>query len=134
MSLHVGASAQQPVPATENYPDAILEALQQLAKRQRGPERHRQPVSVIGPGDADETECAAAYAVAQHAGVTFWCEADVLVHFVAEDKNVAIGNDLPELLDVAVLPDGRRWSGIGAGRHSGRSSASNADAAPLGGR
>ena len=38
-----------------------------------------------------------------------WCEADVLVHFVAEDKNVAIGNDLPELLDVAVLPDGRRW-------------------------
>lgn len=64
MSLHVGASAQPPVPATENRPEAILEALQQLAKRQRGPERHRQPVSIIGPGDAGEVECAAAYALA----------------------------------------------------------------------
>lgn len=76
MSLRESANVVQPVLATETYPDAVLEALQQLARRQRGPGRHRQPVALIGPGDAGEVECAAAYAVAHAlaaAGIVVIC-------------------------------------------------------------
>ena len=68
MSLHASASAVLPQP--------LIEALQELAKKQRSAERHRQPVAIIGPGDAGERECAAAYAVAWHlaqAGMAIVC-------------------------------------------------------------
>ncbi|WP_198971697.1 TIGR00725 family protein [Xylophilus sp. ASV27] len=42
----------------------VIEALQRLAHRQRGPQRHRQPVALIGPGDGGARECEAAYSVA----------------------------------------------------------------------
>ncbi len=65
MFLREDASAMQ---ATERpmeaWPAPVAQALQRLAAKQKGPERHRQPVAVIGPGDANEVECAAAYAVA----------------------------------------------------------------------
>lgn len=56
MSLREDASAVLSAP--------VIEALERLALKQRGPARHRQPVSVIGPGDGGPAECAAAYAVA----------------------------------------------------------------------
>lgn len=61
MSLRESASAVQ---AIEAWPEPVLQALQRLAERQKGSLRHRQPVAVIGPGDANEAECAAAHAVA----------------------------------------------------------------------
>lgn len=64
MSLRESASVVLSVRVTEALSAPVLEALQRLALRQRGPARHRQPVAVIGPGDAGEDECAAAYAVA----------------------------------------------------------------------
>lgn len=56
MSLREDASAVLSAP--------VIEALERLALKQRSPARHRQPVSVIGPGDGGPAECAAAYAVA----------------------------------------------------------------------
>jgi uncharacterized protein (TIGR00725 family) len=61
MSLRESASAVQ---AIEAWPVPLLQALQRLALKQKSPGRHRQPVAVIGPGDAGEAECAAAHAVA----------------------------------------------------------------------
>lgn len=60
MSLHAGASAVLPPP--------LIEALGRLALKQRSQQRHRQPVAIIGPGDAGARECEAAYTVAWHLG------------------------------------------------------------------
>jgi len=52
------------------------EQLDALARRQRGPARHRQPVGLIGPGDGGERECLAAETVAARlagAGMTILC-------------------------------------------------------------
>ncbi|CAN7514345.1 TIGR00725 family protein [Variovorax sp. LjRoot84] len=68
MSLRADANAVLSVP--------VIEALERLAQRQRGPARHRQPVAVIGPGDGGLRECDAAYAVAWHlarAGMAVIC-------------------------------------------------------------
>ena len=64
MSLRESANVVLSVPVTEALSAPVLQALQRLALKQQGPSRHRQPVAVIGPGDANEAECAAAYAVA----------------------------------------------------------------------
>lgn len=64
MSLREGASGVLSVPVIEVLSAPVMQALQRLAVKQQGPSRHRQPVAVIGPGDASEAECAAAYAVA----------------------------------------------------------------------
>lgn len=65
MCLREGASVVQATEGPmEAWPAPVVQALQRLAAKQKGPERHRQPVAVIGPGDANEAECAAAYAVA----------------------------------------------------------------------
>ncbi len=56
MWLREGANVQRSA--------AVTEALQRLALKQQGASRHRQPVALIGPGDADDRECAAAYAIA----------------------------------------------------------------------
>jgi len=65
MSLREGASAMQAIERPlQAWPAPAVQALQRLAARQQGPSRHRQPVAVIGPGDANEAECAAAHAVA----------------------------------------------------------------------
>lgn len=61
MSLRDNANAVQ---AIEAWSEPVLQALRRLAERQKGPGRHRQPVAVIGPGDAGVAECAAAHAVA----------------------------------------------------------------------
>ena len=61
MSLREGASAMQAIERPmEAWPAPVVQALQRLAAKQKGPGRHRQPVAVIGPGDANEAECAAA--------------------------------------------------------------------------
>jgi len=68
MSLRVNANAALSAP--------VIEALRRLAERQRGPERHRQPVAVIGPGDGGTRECETAYAVGYHlasAGMAVVC-------------------------------------------------------------
>ena len=57
MSLREGASAVA-------LPVQVTEALARLAQKQRGPQRHRQPVAIIGPGDGSPAACEAAYAVA----------------------------------------------------------------------
>ena len=57
MSLREGASAAV-------LPAPVTEALERLAQKQRGPQRHRQPVAIIGPGDGGPAECEAAHAVA----------------------------------------------------------------------
>ncbi len=49
----------------DTLPPAVRAALQQLAERQRGPQRHRRPVGIIGPGDGGERECSAARQVAR---------------------------------------------------------------------
>ncbi|CAN7349872.1 TIGR00725 family protein [Acidovorax sp. LjRoot66] len=64
MSLREGASGVRSVPVIEVLSAPVMQSLQRLALKQQGPARHRQPVAVIGPGDANEAECAAAYAVA----------------------------------------------------------------------
>lgn len=64
MSLREGASVVRSVPVIEVLSAPVMQSLQRLALKQQGPARHRQPVAVIGPGDANEAECAAAYAVA----------------------------------------------------------------------
>ena len=54
----------------------VIEALARLAQRQKGVDRHRQPVAVIGPGDGGERVCEAARTVAYHladAGMTVIC-------------------------------------------------------------
>ena len=57
MLLHVDEKAALQAP--------VIEALARLKARQASPgTRHRQPVALIGPGDAGERECTAAYAVA----------------------------------------------------------------------
>ena len=56
MSLREGASVVLPAP--------VIEALARLAQKQSGAARHRQPVSILGPGDGGPAECEAAYAVA----------------------------------------------------------------------
>ncbi len=58
------------------WPQDIAEQLQKLAERQRGPQRHRRPVGIIGPGDGDDVVCAAARQVAcalASAGMTIIC-------------------------------------------------------------
>ncbi len=68
MSSRASANAVLPAP--------VIEALERLAQRQRGPRRHRQPVAVIGPGDGGARECEAAYAVAAalaRAGMAIIC-------------------------------------------------------------
>ncbi|MBU0746019.1 MAG: TIGR00725 family protein [Gammaproteobacteria bacterium] len=64
MSLREVASGVPLVPVIEELSASVTQALQRLAFKQKGPSRHRQPVAVIGPGDAGAAECAAAYAVA----------------------------------------------------------------------
>ena len=65
MSLRESAIAMQAAErSTQTWSTPVMQALHQLALKQRGPERHRQPVAVIGPGDAGDAECAAAHAVA----------------------------------------------------------------------
>jgi uncharacterized protein (TIGR00725 family) len=56
------------LPDKENgmLPAAATEALARLRLRQQGPQRLRQPVALIGPGDASAAECAAARAIAGH--------------------------------------------------------------------
>jgi uncharacterized protein (TIGR00725 family) len=54
----------------------VIEALERLTQRQRGPTRHRQPVAMLGPGDGGARECDAAYTIAWHlagAGMTVIC-------------------------------------------------------------
>lgn len=68
MSLRASANAALSVP--------VIEALQRLAQKQQGPQRQRQPVAVIGPGDGSPGECEAAYAVAHalaSAGMAIVC-------------------------------------------------------------
>ena len=68
MSLHEGVNAVPSAP--------VIEALARLAQRQKGVDRHRQPVAVIGPGDGGERVCEAARTVAYHladAGMTVIC-------------------------------------------------------------
>lgn len=57
MSLPEGASVALSAP--------VIEALERLAQKQKGPARHRMPVAVIGPGDGGPRECEAAYVVAR---------------------------------------------------------------------
>ncbi len=57
MCLREGANAVR-------WSAPVIEALARLAQRQRGSDRHRQPVAIIGPGDGGPAECEAAYAVA----------------------------------------------------------------------
>lgn len=45
-------------------PARAIELLEQLAIRQQGPDRYRQPVAIIGPGEGQTRECDAAYVVA----------------------------------------------------------------------
>lgn len=47
-----------------SLPAKAIELLGQLAHKQNGPDRYRQPVAIIGPGDGGERECIAAYIVA----------------------------------------------------------------------
>jgi uncharacterized protein (TIGR00725 family) len=68
MSLRASANAALSAP--------VIEALQRLAQKQHGPQRHRQPVAMIGPGDGGARECEAAYAVAHalaSAGMAIVC-------------------------------------------------------------
>ena len=68
MSLHESVSA---MPSA-----SVVEALARLSLRQKGPDRHRQPVAMIGPGDGGERECKAAQIVARHlagAGMAIIC-------------------------------------------------------------
>lgn len=60
MSLREGASAVLSAP--------VIEALKRLAQKQSGPNRHRLPVAILGPGDGGPVECATAYAVAHALG------------------------------------------------------------------
>lgn len=64
MSLRENANVAPPAPVIEPLSAPVALALQRLALKQKSPARHRQPVAVIGPGDAGQTECTAAYAVA----------------------------------------------------------------------
>ncbi|WP_028535520.1 TIGR00725 family protein [Paludibacterium yongneupense] len=55
---------------------STVELLERLAIRQAGPERYRQPVAIIGPGNGQPMECTAAYIVAAclaGAGVPIVC-------------------------------------------------------------
>lgn len=68
MSLHESVNAVPSAP--------VIEVLAQLAQRQQGRNRHRQPVAVIGPGDGGVRECDAAQFVARHlagAGMAIIC-------------------------------------------------------------
>lgn len=68
MSLRVGVNA---VPSA-----SVIEALERLARKQKGADRHRQPVAIIGPGDGGARECDAARTVAYHlagAGMSVVC-------------------------------------------------------------
>lgn len=68
MSLHEGVNAVPSVP--------VIEALARLTEKQKGADRHRRPVSVIGPGDGGERECDAARTVAYYlasAGMAIVC-------------------------------------------------------------
>ena len=68
MSLHESVNA---VPSA-----LVIDALGRLAQRQKGADRHRQPVAMIGPGDAGARECDAARIVARHlagAGMAVIC-------------------------------------------------------------
>ena len=68
MSLHESVNAVPSAP--------VIEALGRLAQRQKGADRHRQPVAMIGPGDAGARECDAARIVARHlagAGMAVIC-------------------------------------------------------------
>lgn len=68
MSLPAGATAPT-APIT-------LNALTAVAERQRSPSRHKRPVALIGPGEADPAECAAAYRIARalaQAGIAIVC-------------------------------------------------------------
>ncbi|MGJ7488096.1 TIGR00725 family protein [Variovorax sp. LT2P21] len=68
MSLPEGVNAVPSAP--------VIEALARLAQRQKGVDRHRQPVAMIGPGDGGARECDAARTVAYHlasAGVAVIC-------------------------------------------------------------
>lgn len=64
-------------PGTDmDYPAALTEALQRLAQRQQGAQRHMRPVGIIGPGDGDAQVCAAAQEVAHalaQAGMAIVC-------------------------------------------------------------
>lgn len=68
MSLHEGVNAVLSAP--------VIEALARLALRQKGIQRHRQPVAIIGPGDGGARECDAAHTIAHHlarAGMAVVC-------------------------------------------------------------
>jgi len=61
---------------TQPWAQRATEQLARLSARQGGPSRHRQPVGIIGPGDAGSRECDAAHAVAGQlalAGIAIAC-------------------------------------------------------------
>ncbi|HZF85043.1 MAG TPA: TIGR00725 family protein [Burkholderiaceae bacterium] len=75
MRLHADENAAPPH-IEAGYPADLAQALARLAERQRGPQRHRRPVGIIGPGDGDATVCAAAREVARalaQAGMAIVC-------------------------------------------------------------
>jgi len=96
MSLREGANA---VP----WAAPVIEALQRLGQRQRGPARHRRPVAIIGPGDGGPAECEAAYAMAHAlagAGMAVVCGGRggvmaAAAHGAADAGGIAVGI-LPE--------------------------------------
>lgn len=54
----------------ESYTRQTIDVLQQLAARQAGPDRLRQPVAMIGPSDATEAQKACAFRIAKTLAAT----------------------------------------------------------------
>ena len=76
MRLHAEENVVAQPPIDLHYPQPLAQALQRLAERQRGPQRHLRPVGIIGPGDGGAQVCAAAREVAcalAQAGMAIVC-------------------------------------------------------------
>lgn len=61
---------------SNSLPPLAIELLTQLAERQRGSRKWKQPVAIVGPGDGGAQPCAAAYQIAHclaGAGITLLC-------------------------------------------------------------
>lgn len=119
MSLPDKENGMLPAPATE--------ALARLKLRQHGPQRLRQPVAVIGPGDAGERECTAARAIAGHlagAGVTIVCGGRGGVMAAASQGAAEAGGIAVGLLPEEDLSQANAWltvalpTGIGEMRNA----------------
>ena len=76
MRLHAEENVVAQPPIDLHYPQPLAQALQRLAERQRGPQRHLRPVGIIGPCDGGAQVCAAAREVAcalAQAGMAIVC-------------------------------------------------------------